>query len=64
MWMVGNGDQFGDFAFWDDIYQPAGIESGFDLGIALHLLAGPDQTDMPPRLYNFQAGYQKRNVVG
>jgi hypothetical protein len=63
MWMVGNGDQFGAYTLWDDYYQPAGIESGFDLGIALSFLAGPDQTDMPPRLYNFQAGYQKRNKV-
>lgn len=64
MWMVGDGDQFGDFAFWDDIYQPAGIASGMELGLAMHFLAGPDQTDMPPRLYNFMAGYQKRNVIG
>lgn len=62
-WMVGHGDQFGDYAFWDDYYQPAGLESGFGLGWALHLLAGPDQTDMPPRLYNFQAGYQKRDKI-
>jgi hypothetical protein len=63
-WMVGNGDQFGDFSFGDDCYQPGGVDSGLGLGFAVHFLSGPDQTDMPPRLYNFLAGYQKREKLG
>lgn len=63
-WMVGNGDQFGDYSFGDDCYQPGGVDSGFGLGFAVHFLSGPDRTDMPPRLFNFLAGYQKREQLG
>jgi hypothetical protein len=34
------------------------------VGIALHFLAGPEVTDMPPRLFNFSLGYQKRKDLG
>ena len=61
-WMVGDGDQFGDFAFGWSHYQPSGKTWGLATGAMFHFLAGPDQTDMPPRLYNFSLGYQKRQM--
>jgi hypothetical protein len=62
-WMVGDGDQFGDFAFGWSHYQPSGKTWGIATGAMFHFLAGPDQTDMPPRLYNFSQGFQKRQVI-
>ncbi|MHB8972112.1 MAG: hypothetical protein ACYC3X_06835 [Pirellulaceae bacterium] len=63
-WMVGDGNQFGDFSFGSDYYQSSGVASGFGIGAEIHFLAGPEQTDMPPRLYNFSLGYQKRALMG
>ncbi|MHB0957927.1 MAG: hypothetical protein ACYC0X_19445 [Pirellulaceae bacterium] len=63
-WMAGDGDQFGDFLFAWDHYQPSGVTSGLSMGAAFHFLAGPERTDMPPRLFNFSLGYQKRHVMG
>ena len=63
-WMVGNGDQFGDYSFGTDYYQHAGKRLWFGARLCMHFLAGPDRTDMPPRLYNFLGGYQKRDVLG
>jgi hypothetical protein len=62
-WIVGDGNQFGDFTIESDHYQPRGVTSGVGVGFALHFLAGPEVTDMPPRLYDFSIGYQKRQVI-
>lgn len=63
-WIIGSGDQFGMFSFNWDHYQGAGVESGFGLGFQFHLLSGPIQTDMPPRLYDFSISYQRREQLG
>jgi hypothetical protein len=62
-WIVGDGNQFGDFTLKSDHYQPRGITSGVGVGIAFHFLAGPEVTDMPARLFDFSIGYQKRQVI-
>lgn len=63
-WMAGDGNQFGDYSLGLDHYERSGITSGIGVGIELHFLAGPEVTDMPPRVFNFSLGYQQRKEIG
>jgi hypothetical protein len=63
-WIVGNGDQFGMVSLAWDHYQHSGINSGLGLGAKFHFLAGPERSDMPPRVFDFSIGYQHRNRLG
>ncbi|MCA9099114.1 MAG: hypothetical protein KDA36_12035, partial [Planctomycetaceae bacterium] len=59
-YLPGNGENFG----WIDIqstpYLARGAKSGITGMINLHLLAGPESTPIPPRLWDFLIGYQRR----
>ena len=48
---------------WDH-YQKAGVNNGIGVGMGFHFLSGPDQTDMPARLFDFSLGYQVRERLG
>lgn len=63
-WTIGDGDQFGSFWLGPDPYLAAGINSGITAGFGIGFLAGPERTDMPPRLFDFSLGYQIRDVWG
>jgi hypothetical protein len=63
-WMVGDGDQFGMFSLASDHYQSLGLKSGVSLGLQFHFLAGPVRTDMPPRVFDFSLGFQRRGWHG
>ena len=63
-WIPGGGDQFGMFSIVWDHYQKSGINNGIGVGMGFHFLAGPVQTDMPPRVYDFSIGYQIRQQLG
>lgn len=63
-WIIGTRDQFGMFSFTWDHYQEPGVNHGVGLGFQFHLLSGPVQTDMPPRLYDFSIAYQHRDQLG
>ena len=63
-WIPGGGNQFGMFSIAWDHYQEAGIKSGPGFGAAFNFLSGPDQTDMPPRTYDFSLAYQARDRLG
>jgi len=63
-WIPGGGDQFGMFSINWDHYQKPGVNNGIDVGLGFHFLSGPDQTDMPPRTYDFSLGYQARDRLG
>lgn len=63
-WIVGDGDQFGMVSLAWDHYQRSGITSGVGLGMQFHFLAGPEQTDLPPRVFDFSASYQMRDQLG
>lgn len=63
-WIPGGGDQFGMFSIVSDHYQKAGITHGLNAGLGFHFLAGPRQTDMPPRVYDFSLAYQLRQRLG
>lgn len=63
-WIIGTRDQFGMFSFTWDHYREPGANHGVGLGFQFHLLSGPLQTDMPPRLYDFSIAYQHRDTLG
>ncbi len=63
-WIVGNGQQYGDFSLVQNQYLDPGVRSGLCGGLAIHWLAGPDSTDMPPMLFDLQLGYQRRDIIG
>jgi hypothetical protein len=63
-WIVGDGDQFGMVSFDWSHYRDVGYESGVGVGVGIHLLSGPERTDLPPRIYDFSIAYQLRDVVG
>jgi hypothetical protein len=48
---------------WDH-YQSPGVNNGLSAGMGFHFLGGPQQTDMPARLYDFSLGYQVREQLG
>ncbi|MEQ1824930.1 MAG: hypothetical protein ABL921_03260 [Pirellula sp.] len=62
-YMPGNGDQFGWISFESQPYLKSGYRSGITNSINMHLLAGPDAVPLPPRLFDFSLGYQKRGRV-
>ncbi len=63
-WIIGDGDQFGMFSFLSDHYEESGVASGLGVGVQFHFLAGPERADMPPRVYDFSLGYQRRDRLG
>jgi hypothetical protein len=63
-WIPGGGDRFGMFSIESDHYQKSGVNSGIGVGLGFHFLAGPEQTDMPPRVYDFSLAYQVRKRLG
>ncbi|MCU0718113.1 MAG: hypothetical protein MUC83_00300 [Pirellula sp.] len=54
------GDRFGITSLESTAYGNSGYGSGMNLGYAFHFLSGPQQIDLPSRLYQFAMGYQSR----
>lgn len=54
------GDQFGMTSLESTAHSTSGYCSGFNFGYAFHFLSGPQQIDLPPRLYQFAMAYQSR----
>ena len=63
-WIPGGGDHFGMFSIVGNHYVKAGLNNNVGVGLGIHFLAGPKQTDMPPRVYDFSIGYQIRQRLG
>lgn len=59
-WLLGGGNQFGIFTLESLPTLKPGEQTGVVTGIGLHWLSGPVQTDLPPRLFDFQIGWQRR----
>lgn len=59
-WMVGRGDDFGGFSLESNPTLSVGESCGIVASTGFHFLCGPTQTDMPPRLFDFQIGWQSR----
>ncbi len=63
-YLPGNGEDLGMIDFESSHYLSSDRSSGFSTGIGIHLLSGPKVVDAPPRLYNFNFGYQRRGSIG
>jgi hypothetical protein len=63
-WIPGGGDHFGMFSIVWDHYEKPGVKNGLGVGLGFHFLGGPEQTDMPPRVYDFSLAYQIRQRLG
>lgn len=63
-YIPGDGDQFGWIDFDNTPYLDERDQSGFAASIGLHLLSGPNVVPLPPRLWDFALGYQKRDSLG
>ncbi len=62
-YMPGDGDQFGWLSFESPNYLDRGRRNGVTANINIHLLSGPLAVHLPPRLYDFELGYQARNSL-
>ncbi len=56
-------DQFGWLSFGSSPYVERGTKSGITTAFNMHLLSGPSVVPLPPRLYDFSLGYQKRGRI-
>jgi hypothetical protein len=59
-WLLGGGNQFGMFSLESLPTLDPGEKWGLVTGAGFHFLSGPVQTDMPPRLFDFSVGFQRR----
>ncbi len=62
-YLPGDGDQFGWLSFESSPYLGRGYKSGITTAINIHLLSGPNLVPLPPRLYDFSLGYQRRGRI-
>jgi hypothetical protein len=62
-YMPGNGDQLGWIDLEPSPYIGRDEKSGLMGGIGLHLLSGPISVALPPRLWDFNLGYQIRDTI-
>jgi hypothetical protein len=62
-YMPGDGDQFGWLSFDSSNYLTRGAHHGANSNFNMHLLSGPLAVPLPPRLYDFELGYQARNSL-
>lgn len=62
-WMPGSGEQFGWLSFMGSAYAARDAKNGLNLLFNFHLLGGPESSPLPPRLFDFAAGYQKRGSL-
>jgi hypothetical protein len=61
--MPGDGDQFGWLTFGSNTWLSRGESSGMEMNFNLHLLSGPEVVALPPRLYDFELGYQSKTSL-
>lgn len=62
-YMPGDGDQFGWLSFDSSNYLNRSASQGATANMNIHLLSGPGVVALPPRLYDFELGYQIRNSL-
>ncbi|TVS20001.1 MAG: hypothetical protein EA424_06245 [Planctomycetaceae bacterium] len=66
-WLIGKGDELGILSLQlgsSGTGQCGSLAKTMDLGIAIHFISGPVQTDLPPRVYDFTLGIPFRGLVG
>lgn len=62
-YMPGDGDQFGWLTFGSNTWLNRSESSGVEMNFNLHLLSGPEVVALPPRLYDFEIGYQSKTSL-
>lgn len=62
-WLVGGDDDFGMFSLESYPSLPQDETWGVVSGLGIHWLGGPIRTDLPPRLFDFQIGLQRREWI-
>jgi hypothetical protein len=63
VYMPGDGDQFGWLSIASPNYLKRDQKMGVTSNVNIHLLSGPLSNHLPPRLYDFELGYQVRNSL-
>lgn len=59
-YLPGDGDQFGWLSFASSNYLKNNEKYGPTANFNIHLLSGPNSVPLPPRLYDFELGFQSR----
>lgn len=62
-WLPGDDDEFGWVSLESLASLRLGSPGGLVAGMGFHFLDGPVQTEMPPRLFDFTIGYQRREWI-
>ena len=62
-WIPASGDDFGWFSWEHGASLSGQRTAGFVAGMNFHFLNGPVRAEMPPRLFDFIAGYQRREWI-
>ncbi len=63
VYLPGDGDQFGWLSFESSNYLKSSEKYGPTTNINIHLLSGPNSVPLPPRLYDFELGFQSRRCL-
>ena len=61
-WLVGQGNDLGILSFESHPTMDVGNDVAVVGAFGIHWLDGPDQTDMPPRLFDFQLALHSRKL--
>jgi len=62
-YLPGDGDQFGWLSFASSNYLKSNQKYGPTANFNIHLLSGPNSVALPPRLYDFELGFQSRRSL-
>jgi hypothetical protein len=62
-WLPGDENRFGWFSYESLSSAQIGNWASLVTGFGIHLLDGPVQTDMPPRLFDFSIGVADRRLI-
>ncbi len=63
IYLPGDGDQFGWLSFASSNYLKSNQKYGPTANFNIHLLSGPNSVPLPPRLYDFELGFQSRRSL-
>jgi Domain of unknown function (DUF6268) len=63
VYLPGDGDQFGWLSIESGNYLQSDQKFGPTANMNIHLLSGPNSVPLPPRLYDFELGFQSRRSL-
>lgn len=62
-WLPGSGQDFGWLSWQGSPYVKHGQGGGLTTAFSFHMLGGPINVPIPPRLYDFVLGYQRKGSL-